>query len=177
MTKTKKATICAFFAAIISLTAPFSIVIGAVPITLTLFSLGLTAFVAGSKKGLTATLVYILLGTAGIPVFANFRSGLSAFMSPTGGFIFSYIFVVVILGLCAKAKSKVAIGIIWSLALLVCYTFGTVWYMIFADASFFTAITLCILPFIPFDVIKLVLAYIIAKKVKKTLGKAGLMDE
>lgn len=167
MTKTKNAVMCAFFTAIICITAPFGIVIGMVPVTFTLFSLALTAFVAGSKNAFKATAVYILIGVAGMPVFSGFKSGLSAFVGPTGGFIFSYIFIALILGKCAKTKSKAKLALLCAAALLVCYVCGTVGYMIFADCSVYTALTLCVIPFIPFDIVKLVIAYIVAESIKK----------
>lgn len=168
MIKTKNVIICAFFAAILCITAPFAVVIGPVPVTFVLFSLALTAFVAGSKRGAQATLIYILIGLAGLPVFSGFKGGLGAIMSPTGGFVFSYIFVVLILGCCKKTK-KTAVNILLCMsALLVCYFFGTIWYMLCTDSGLITALVLCVLPFIPFDIIKLVIAGIIASAVHKT---------
>ncbi len=167
--KTKNMIIRALFAAIMCVTAPFSFVIGVVPITATVFTLALTAFVAGSKNAFWVTTVYILAGLFGMPVFSGFKGGLSIITSPTGGFIFSYVFVVLIIGMSTKYKSKKAIVLLCSLAMLVCYFFGTVWYMFITKASLLTALSICIIPFIPFDVIKLIMAYIVAKHVKKAL--------
>lgn len=175
MTRTKKWVVCALFAAIIALVAPFAIVIGPVPITFTLFALALVAFVGGSGMGAVATGIYILMGVIGMPVFSGFKGGLSAFMDPTGGFIFAYIFIALILGQCVKTDNKAVTGMLFALALAVCYISGTVWYMFITKASLVTALTLCIVPFIPFDIIKLIVAYIVAKAIRRTLRKAGLM--
>ena len=175
MTRTKKWVVCALFAAIIAIIAPFAIPVGPVPVTFTLFALALTAFVGGSSIGARAAVIYILMGIIGMPVFSGFKGGLSAFMDPTGGFIYSYIFIVLILGLCTKTKSKTAMVLLWTSALLICYAAGVSWYMFITKANFLTALTLCIVPFIPFDILKLVVAYIVAKAIRKALDKAGLM--
>lgn len=171
--KTKNMVVCALFAAIICITAPFSIPIGPVPVTMTVFSLALTAFVLGSKKAAVATAVYMLVGIAGLPVFAGFKSGLTSIMSPVGGFAFSYIFIVLILGI--RAKKKRIVVLLCISAMLVCYICGTAWYMFMTGSELLTALSLCIIPFIPFDIIKLVLAYIVGKAVRKRLKKAKLL--
>lgn len=165
--KTKKLIICALFTAIIAMCAPFFIMIGPVPITFTLFALALAAFVAGSKAAFVATLVYIFIGIVGLPVFSGFKGGLGGIITPTGGFVFSYVFVVLILGMCNKTKKKSIMALWWTIALCVCYACGTLWYMVFTSSDFVTALMLCVVPFIPFDVVKLVMAYCVAKAIKK----------
>ncbi len=167
--KTKKLIICALFAAIICIAAPFYIMIGPVPITFTLFALALCAFSAGSVSGAVSTGVYMLIGLAGIPVFSGFKGGFSVIASPTGGFIFSYVFVVLILGCSVKAKRKSAVVLWCTLALAVCYMAGTAWYMLVTKADIITALGVCVVPFILFDIIKLYVAYVVAKAVRKRL--------
>lgn len=165
--KTKKLIICALFTAIICITAPFYIMIGPVPITFTLFALALSAFTMGSMGAAVSTAVYIAVGLVGMPVFSGFKGGFATLMSPTGGFVFAYVLIVLILGLCVKAKRKSTLVLWCALALLVCYACGIIWYMFVTNASFITALWVCILPFIPFDIIKLYAAYVIAKRMKK----------
>ncbi|MBQ8540163.1 MAG: biotin transporter BioY [Clostridia bacterium] len=169
--KTKKLVICALFTAIMCITAPFYFMIGPVPITFTLFALALSAFSAGSMSAAVSTAVYILIGLMGMPVFSGFKGGFSVIASPTGGFVFAYIFIALILGLCVKAKRKSTVVLLCTLALLVCYAFGTAWYMLITDASFVTALGVCIVPFIPFDIAKLYAAYVVAKAIRKRLKK------
>ena len=164
--KTKKLVICALFTAIMCITAPFYIMIGPVPITFTLFALALSAFTMGSLGATVSTAVYIAIGLVGMPVFSGFKGGFGTLMSPTGGFVFAYVLIALILGLCVRAKRKSTIVLLCGLALLVCYACGIIWYMLVTNASFITALWVCILPFIPFDIIKLYAAYFIAKKVK-----------
>ncbi len=165
--KTKKLIVRALFTAIICVVAPFSVVIGPVPVTLTLFALALCAFSTGSVAAAVSTGIYILTGLVGMPVFSGFKSGIGAVASPTGGFVFSYIFVVLILGCCSRARKKSHVAALCALSLAVCYTFGTLWYMLVTRADLPSALMLCVVPFIPFDVVKLYAAYKVSKAVRK----------
>ncbi|MBQ8003117.1 MAG: biotin transporter BioY [Clostridia bacterium] len=171
--KTKRLIICALFAAILCITAPFYIMIGPVPLTFVLFFLALAAFVQGSMGAASATIIYTLIGIVGLPVFSGFKGGIGSIASPTGGFILSYIPLVLLLGLCVKTQSKTK-KIIWcALALLVCYTFGTAWYMLVMSEDVMSALVMCVAPFIPFDIVKLYAAHILAKEIQKRIKLKG----
>lgn len=165
--KTKRLIVCALFTSIICIAAPFSVMIGPVPITFTIFALALCAFVQGSMNAAVSVFVYILAGIIGLPVFSNFKGGLSAIMSPTGGFVFSYVFVVLILGLCKGVKKKRYVVLLCISALLVCYVFGVLWYMFMTKSDAMTALMLCVVPFVPFDILKLYAAYVVSKEINK----------
>ncbi len=167
--KTKGLIICALFAAIIAISAPLCIPVGTVPVTLGLFSIALTAFFSGSKNAVISTAVYIAVGLSGLPVFSGFQGGVSALVSPTGGFILSYVFVAAILGQAAKTKKKSRIVCLCVLALAICYVCGACWYMLVTKTGIVTALTVCVLPFVAFDVIKLYMAYIVADSIKKRI--------
>ncbi len=72
--------------------APF-LQVGGVPITLQTFFAILAGAILGSRLGAIAMTVYLFLGLAGLPIFAGFKGGLGTVMSPTFGFILSFIFV------------------------------------------------------------------------------------
>ncbi|MBR5535702.1 MAG: biotin transporter BioY [Clostridia bacterium] len=168
--KTKKLIICALFTAIMCIVAPFYIMIGSVPVTFALFALALCAFSVGSTASAVSTVVYIFIGLSGFPVFSGFKGGFSALLSPTGGFIFSYIFIVLISGLSVKAKRKSTVVLLCVMALLVCYASGTVWYMFVTKAALRTALFVCVIPFIPFDAVKLYGAWIISKAIRRSVN-------
>ncbi|MGM9550975.1 MAG: biotin transporter BioY [Clostridia bacterium] len=168
---TKDMIIRALFATILCITAPFSIAIGPVPVTFAVFFLAFTAFVTGSKNAVWSTVIYILIGMIGLPVFSGFKGGLSVIMSPTGGFIISYVFVAWILGQSVKCKNKMAVVALSVLAMFVCYLFGTVWFIFITKSNILAALTMCVVPFIPIDAVKLVLAYIVAQPTRKALMK------
>ncbi len=54
--------------------------------------------------------------------------------------------------------------------LAVAYFFGTVWFVISTKTSFFPALMLCVVPYIPFDLAKLALALGLSSLVKSRLG-------
>ena len=164
-TKTKSSiyhlAMTAVMAAVIAVAAPFSIPAwGEVSFTLCTFFLYLSPYVLGWKRATIATLVYIMLGMVGMPVFSNFRAGLSVLAGPTGGYVLGYIPMVIVSGLIIKAfpKSRVnqMCGMVLSTALL--YVFGTAMFCVQMGSTLEHALVVCVIPFIPFDLGKMFLA-------------------
>lgn len=118
--------------------APF-MVIGGVPITLQTFFAVLAGLVLGSRLGALSMLVYMLLGLAGAPVFAQFKGGAVILLSPTFGFILSFILVAYVSGKIIEKKSNLPMYITAALVgMVINYVFGTNWmyaaYMFWFDA-------------------------------------------
>lgn len=136
-----------------------------IPFTLGTFGVFLTVRVLGGRRGSLAVLVYILLGIIGVPVFSGFRGGLGALLGNTGGYIVGYLFLALVMWAFEKwaANRKVRQVFSMVLGLLVCYAFGTVWFMV-AYAAKVGAIGLtavlgwCVLPYIIPDLVKMWLA-------------------
>ncbi|WP_396266068.1 biotin transporter BioY [Halobacillus salinarum] len=106
---------------------PF-LVIGGVPITLQTFFAVLAGLVLGSRLGAFSMVVYMVLGLAGAPVFAQFKGGLSMALAPTFGFIVSFIIVAFIVGKLAETKRNTAIYVTAAIiGMAVNYFFGTNW--------------------------------------------------
>lgn len=170
----------ALFAALICVAAPFTVPVGAIPITLATFAIYLTGALLGGKLGVIATGVYIMLGAVGLPVFSGFRGGFGALFGATGGYIIGYIPLVLITGIFADINSKkinralsialTVIGMILATAAL--YTFGTIWYMIVSGSDLVTSLTVCAVPFIPGDAIKIACATALAAPLKSRLNRA-----
>lgn len=170
--KTKDIVYIALSTAIISVCSLISIP-SAVPFTMQTFAIYTVLLLLGGKKGTTAILSYILLGLIGLPIFAGFRGGVGVLFGITGGYILGFfllgvIYFMVEMFFNEKVWIKLASLI---LGTLVCYVFGTFWFMkIYANTSgkigFITAFNWCVVPFIIPDLVKLVLANIITKKIK-----------
>ncbi len=166
----------ALVTAVICVLSPFSIPIGPVPISLSLFAIYIGLYAIGWKWGTVSILIYILLGLVGVPVFSNFSSGPAKLFGPTGGYIIGYIFVGIIGGLCIDKFKQFyihAIGLV--IAVAVCYAFGTAWFLVvMPDYDLVKALSVCVIPFIPADIIKIVCAVLVGpvlrKQVKKVLG-------
>ena len=168
--KTRSLTIAALFSAIICILSVITIPIGTVPISLSLFAIILAAISLGVKKGVLTTLIYILIGSLGIPVFAGFTGGIHILFGPTGGFIISYIFVTFIIAFVSEKTNKKLILFIFSLlSLAVCYLLGSLQYSLISKVSFYNSLSVCVYPFVVFDVLKATLAINIGVRLKKLI--------
>lgn len=158
----------AIFAAIICIAAPVSVQIGPIPITLATFAIYLAGAMLGGRRGMIAVIVYIMLGSVGLPVFSNFNGGFTALLGPTGGYIIGYIPLVLLTGIFSDMNSKkhwtMIIGML--LGTVALYTFGTAWFMIMTSSSLGRALALCALPFVPGDALKIACVSAIAIPLK-----------
>jgi biotin transport system substrate-specific component len=102
-----------------------------VPMTLQTFAVFLTAGLLGRRRGVLTVVLYILLGTFGLPVFAGFKGGPGALLGTTGGYITGFVFTALIVGLTVdrRGRSVPVLAASMALGLLVCYAFGTAWFM------------------------------------------------
>ena len=162
----------AIFTAVISILAQISIPMPTgVPLTLQTFAVTLTAIVLGAKKSAGALLVYLLLGTIGIPVFANFRGGLHAITSPTGGFLISFPVMAYIIGLSVeKRTSKWLFPLMITVGTAFNYISGLIFYCMNTETSLFSGFLVCVLPFLPSGIITTFLASILGLKLRKRLA-------
>ena len=86
-----------------------------VPITVQVFAVALVGVILGWKRGVLAVLVYILIGAVGVPVFANFKGGLSVLTGLTGGYIIAWPVMTILCGIQTKtqnAKLNMTVNII-----------------------------------------------------------------
>jgi biotin transport system substrate-specific component len=158
----------------LSFKSPFS----PVSITLQTFAVFLTAAILGSRNGTLAQIVYILLGISGVPVFANFRGGLDVILGPSGGYIISFPIIVLITGLFIEKKPGIQVkgmALLMTAGTAILYAAGTAWLAAVLKVSLHKALWLGVIPFIPFDIVKIAAAAVIGSRVRKALLKAGLL--
>lgn len=179
--KTKELVTCALLAAVICVLSPLSLPIGPVPISLATFAVMLSAAILGAKWGTIATLIYILLGCVGVPVFAGWSAGIGIVAGSTGGYIIGYLPLAFITGLfldrLAKGAGKfqyvwLMLGMIIGTAIL--YVIGTAWFIKVSGAAFSDAMAWCVTPFLAGDLIKMIVVAIIAPQIRKALIRAGI---
>ncbi len=168
---TKDLTTISLFCAIICIFSIISIPFGAIPISLSLFAIFLASIILGTKKAVITVIVYILIGSLGLPVFSGFKGGIQMLFGPTGGYIISYIFVAGIMGLASDNLSKVKhkktfLFVASLLSLFVCYIIGSVQHMLVSSVSFEKAFISSALVFFPFDILKSIIAIIIGTRIK-----------
>jgi biotin transport system substrate-specific component len=111
--KTIDITLIGMFVALMAIGAnittifPF-MVVGGVPITLQTFFCILAGALLGSRLGAIAMSVYVLVGLVGAPVFAQFKGGFATVVSPTFGFLLSFILVAYVTGLIIEKNASKA---------------------------------------------------------------------
>lgn len=163
----KNIPLCALFAALISICAIISVP-AFIPFTLQTLAVTMCVYILGTKNALITILVYILLGSVGLPVFSGFQSGVGVLFGATGGFILGFIPMTVLLGITFnKAKRLVHTILGCSVALFSLYLTGTVWLSIFTSMSVSKIILICIVPFLLPDVLKIIAAIFIGRRIKK----------
>lgn len=143
----------------------------AVPFTMQTFGVFLTMGVLGGKRGSLTILIYLLLGAIGIPVFAGFASGIGYILGNTGGYFVGFLFSALIMWAMEYflGKKEWVLALSMILGLLACYTFGTIWFMVVyasntGEIGVWTALGWCVFPYIIPDIIKIVLALNICKR-------------
>lgn len=191
-TKTSKATknrafiydlvLISVSAALITVCSWISIPLGPVPFTLQTLGILAVMLTIGGRRGTISVLVYLALGACGIPVFAGFKGGITAFMGPTGGFLIGFVFAALVYWLFEKLIFKklmtstvktLVFGLIGFLIFeVVMYTIGVIWFMTVYAAQtgpvgLVTVMGWCVFPFIIPDLVKMVIAAIIGERASK----------
>lgn len=155
-----------------------------VPFTLQTFAVFCVMGLLGGKRGTISVVVYILLGIIGIPVFAGFTGGIGKIIGTTGGYIIGFVFAGLIYwlfeiifkqnmtGAKANVNRTVLRAVAMILGLLICYVFGTAWFMVaYANTKgpvgLTAALGWCVIPFIIPDLAKIAVALVVTSTLKK----------
>lgn len=147
-----------------------------IPFTMQTFAVFFVLSVLGGKRGTVAIIVYVMLGAIGIPVFAQFTSGIGILLGNTGGYIVGFIFMGLAYWLIVRLLGKKLWVEIFAMVvgIVVLYSFGTVWFMIVYTQTneavgFVMVLSWCVIPFIIPDLIKLGLAITLAQRLAPVL--------
>lgn len=175
----KQLTLVGLMAAVLCILSPLAlnIPISPVPISLGTLAIYFVISVLGMKFGTISVAIYILLGLAGIPVFAGYTSGPGKLLGPTGGYIIGYLFMALICGFFVDKFSRniplYLLGMVLGTA--TCYLFGTLWLAYQMELTFQQALMAGVIPYIPADIVKLIIATSIGFQIRKRLLKAELL--
>ncbi len=166
---------CALFAALIAICSWISIPT-TIPFTLQTFAVCVTTALLGTKRGLTTVLVYILLGLVGMPVFAGFTGGIGILAGVTGGYIVGFLFTALAVGIITAklGKSVPVLAVAMVIGILLCYVFGTAWFMVvYAQSTgpvgLMSALSWCVFPYLLPDAAKIVAAILVVNRLEKVL--------
>lgn len=150
--------------------APWSLPIGAV--ALSAATLGVY-FIVGLLPWRQATLavgLYVALGAVGVPIFAGFTGGAHRLVGVTGGFLWGYILCALVAGwLMGHCDRRWIPPVALTAGTLVLYSIGTTWYWWQSGGTITAALGVCVLPFLPGDVAKIIVASLLLPILKKRL--------
>lgn len=166
--KAREIAYTALFIAMTAVSAQIAIPIGEVPITLQVLMVLLSGFLLGSKLGFLSQFLYVVMGALGFPVFANFQGGFGVIYGPTGGYLLAFPLAAFLTGYIGERKENIS----WYFAaaitgICVIYLLGWLRLGFFIGGNFKKAFMIGILPFVGIDIIKAVVAVIIALRVKR----------
>jgi biotin transport system substrate-specific component len=171
---TRKTLLIALFTGLIIVGTFIKVPLPPVPISLQTFFVLLAGMIGGLQIGLFATVIYLLLGTIGLPVFTS-GGGLAALIGPTGGYLIGMLLAVIIVGIFSdrikaeeNKKAQIALCAVGGLlGSLIIYVIGVPWLKNAFDMSWSKAITAGMYPFLIGDIIKLIVALIITYSFKE----------
>ena len=177
--RTSDIALIALFAAIMAVCS-WIMIPATVPFTMQTFGVFLAVGLLGGKRGTISIIVYLLLGAAGLPVFSGFTGGIGHILGPTGGYMIGFIFTALIMWLFERffGKGTRSLAISMALGLVVCYAFGTAWFISVytkntGEIGLATALSWCVIPYIIPDVIKIVLALMLTKRLRPFVDRQG----
>ncbi|MCR5327268.1 MAG: biotin transporter BioY [Saccharofermentans sp.] len=173
-------------AALITVCSWISIPLGPVPFTLQTLGILAVMLTCGGRRGTISILVYLALGACGVPVFAGFKGGVTAFLGTTGGFLIGFVFAglvywllegLVFRKLMTNTVKTWIFGAVNSVIFeVVMYVIGVIWFMTVYAAQtgpvgLAAVMTWCVWPFIIPDIVKLVVAVIIGERAGKLVRR------
>jgi len=156
----------ALMAALIGAEAYLIVPIGPVPVSMQPFFIFLAGYLLGPRHAVLAMALYLLAGIIGLPVFAGGKSGLGYLFGPTGGYLLGFLGTAFICGLARTGEHRLpwTRGTLAGLAGVgLAYLTGAVWLKLVLSLTWTKAVALGVLPFIPWDVIKVAVALACAR--------------
>ncbi len=147
-----------------------------VPFTMQTFAVFCSLILLGGKAGFMSIALYVFIGCVGLPVFSGFQGGIGHILGPTGGYIIGLLAAALIYRLFETIfpqKEKYRL-VALAVGLLICYIFGTLWFQVVygirgSAYSVGAVISICVFPYIIPDILKLALAWIVSKRVRKAI--------
>lgn len=138
-----------------------------VPVTAQVLTVLLAGILLGSYYGSISMLLYLVIGFAGIPWFANATTGLP--IGPTTGYIVGFIPAALFIGSITTryrpAKGLLALTGLMIGAVGIIYLCGALNFAFFMGTNLNHTLAMAVLPFIPFDIVKAFIAALFARAV------------
>ncbi len=170
--KTKDMILCAMFATLTAVGAFIRIPIPLVPFTLQFLFTMLAGLLLGPKLGAVSVLTYLLLGLAGLPVFAE-GGGIYYIFKPSFGYLIGFLAGAYATGKIACAVSRPSYKRLFAAnftGLFLVYSMGMIYYWAISSFYLGTGIGLwplflyCFILAVPGDIFLCILAAILGKR-------------
>ena len=176
--------LCALCAALTCILAPLSIPSynPEVPISLATFAVLIAGGLLSPRYALLSQVLYLLLGLAGLPVFSGFLGGFGIFARPSAGYIFGYVLMAWLESLIFQiwGKNRKSLAARTGLLILAmaagtatCYILGTIWFLLMMGTPLWTALVSCVIPFLPGDVLKIIVAALLVPQISRACQMAS----
>lgn len=170
--KTKDLTLMANMLALLIICSQITIPMWPVPITLQTFAVLIIGMLLPPKQAFTVTALYLVMGVIGLPVFSGFKGGFSSLLSPTFGFIISFIPASVVTSILSNKKlpSLNQLLVAGIAATIIIYGIGIPYlgfilnHVLELSKSISEILSIGMIPFLIGDMIKLFIASYIATK-------------
>jgi len=175
--KLRQNVFTALFAAALCVLAPLAVPVGFVPVTLATLGVYLAAGLLGPWRGTAAVGLYLLLGAVGAPVFAGFAGGVQQLVGLTGGYLWGYLLCALMAGLLLQRSHRPVLVPVWlAVGTAVLYAAGTGWYWWQTGGTPGAALAVCVMPFLPADVVKIAVATALILPLRERVGRIMNMD-
>ena len=170
---TDLALVAVFAALVAACTLVPAIPVGAVPITLQTLGVMLAGLVLGPLRGFLSVLLYVVVGLAGLPVFAQGGAGLGNLVKPSAGYLLAFPLGALVVGAVAVWTRNLKVWRPLTLAvsaivggILVVHPLGILGLMVNAKLSLAKAFAVDLV-FLPGDLAKVAIAAGVAAVVHK----------
>lgn len=169
---------CALCCALLACSAWVTIPFGPVPFTLQTLVVGLIPQVLGRREAIFTVAAYLVIGAIGLPVFSSFQGGIGVLAGPTGGFLWGFLVGMVPAATIMHTErmphaAAAALGS--AVLLLISYALGTVQIMFVGSMELPAALAVAVVPFVVPDIVKLVVAFALARAVNHALAASSVV--
>ena len=155
---------CALFAALLTISAWLSVNTGGMVFSLQSFAVFLALMALGGKWGAVCVAVYLALGAVGLPVFTGFQGGIGAFFDLFAGYRWGFLAAALLYW---ALENRLPQWLNMALGMALCYLCGVAWMATAWQTDLWAAIMVGVLPYLLPDGLKIGLALLIGRRLKK----------
>ena len=170
--KTRDMTLIAVMAALICAAGPLTIPAGPIPLSLATLAVYLAGSILGRKKGTLAVGLYLIIGIIGVPVFSGFSGGFQKLAGVTGGYLVGYLPCAYLSGMGGELREKTGWWfhtLMMVIGTVILYAVGTAVFMLHTGNALGAALSLCVIPFLPGDILKVAAATFLTQTLRRAI--------